>query len=431
MNKILNRLLLFILFFISFGYRISAQEINCLDCHVNLVEKSAHDKVIKCSDCHSDILTDDHAEKKAKRVDCKKCHAALQAQMENDVHRKLKHLPEGKAPDCKTCHGTHKIINPSTVANKEKMYCSKCHTKSILLVPYHNLPKQNESCNNCHSNKNHKAELEKSVHRNLSCANCHSYVVNNLQNHQKAPKEGVVADCYLCHNAIAVEHKESIHGISLTEGINEAAQCWNCHGSHEIYPVKDKKSSVYASNLVATCSKCHDNPEFIKKYSLSLNQPGKMYTTSVHGKLVQAGSKNAATCVTCHGKHNIKNRVQPGSTINSLNLPNTCELCHKNIVDEYKQSIHWIAVKKGIRSAPTCNDCHSEHNIQSINTADKRNEVRKIQDNTCLQCHNNILLSQRYGVENNNVSHYEDSYHGMAVKRGDERGQFQKLGSKY
>jgi predicted CXXCH cytochrome family protein len=413
-------------FLISIAYhtRTNAQEINCLDCHENLVAKTVHDNIIKCGDCHDDIISEDHAEQKVKKVDCKRCHAALNAQMQNDVHRKLMHLTEAKAPDCKSCHGTHNIVSPASVANKEMNYCGKCHKAGIMVVPYHTVSKVNENCSKCHSDKNHKEELTKSVHKNLSCSNCHSYVVNNLNNHQKAPKEGVLADCYLCHSAIAMQHKESIHGLSLTEGINEAAQCWSCHGSHNILPVKDKNSKVFPTNLVATCSKCHDDPEFIKKYSSSIYQPGKMYSTSVHGKLVAAGSKNAPTCVTCHGIHDIKNRVQDGSMISAINLSNTCEKCHKEITEDYKKSIHWIAVRKGIRSAPSCNDCHSEHGMQAINTVNKRDEIRRIQDNTCLQCHQNLLLSQRYGLENMNVKSYQDSYHGLAASRGDNRVAF-------
>jgi predicted CXXCH cytochrome family protein len=420
MKKLFISFLCFILLTFSFSIKTYAQEIDCIGCHENLVQKTVHDKIIKCGDCHSDILTEEHSKGSAKKVDCKKCHAALDAQMKNDVHRKLMHLSADKAPDCKSCHGTHKIVSPAPVVNKEKVYCGKCHKSGIMVVPYHTVSKQSDNCSQCHSKKNHKEELSKSVHKNLSCSNCHSYVINNIGNHQKAPKDGVLADCYLCHSAIATEHKESIHGLSLTEGINEAAQCWSCHGSHDIYPVKDKNSKVYPTNLTATCSKCHDDPKFIKKYASSINQPGKMYNTSVHGKLVKAGSKDAPTCVTCHGKHNIKNRVQDGSKISSINLVNTCEKCHKQITEDYKKSIHWIAVKKGIRSAPSCNDCHSEHGIQAINTLNKRDEIKKIQDNTCLQCHQNLLLSQRYGLENQNVMSYQDSYHGLAASHGDK-----------
>ncbi len=420
MKKTLLLFFCVVLMSLALSFKTYAQEIKCLDCHENAVANTVHDKVVSCNDCHNDIVNEDHAGK-ARKVDCKKCHAALDAQMKNDVHRKLVHLTEEKAPDCKLCHGTHKIVSPKMVANKETMYCGKCHKSGIMAVPYHTVSNVSDNCSKCHSDKNHKQELEKSVHKNLSCSNCHSYVVNNMDIHQKAPKDGVLADCYLCHNAIAKEHKESIHGLSITEGINEAAQCWSCHGSHNIYPVKDKNSKVYPTNLVTTCSKCHDDPAFIKKYSLSLIQPGKLYSSSVHGKLVSSGSKNAPTCVTCHGKHNIKNRVQDGSMISSINLPNTCEKCHKEITEDYEKSIHWIAVKKGIRSAPTCNDCHSEHSIQAISTVNKRDEIRKIQDNTCLECHQNLILSQRYGMENMNVKSYQDSYHGLAASHGDKK----------
>ena len=421
MKKTLLSFFFFILFIFTYSNLLKAQEINCLDCHENFVAKSAHDKVVKCGDCHDDIIKEEHTKGSAKKVECKKCHSSLNAQMLNDVHRKLKHLTEEKAPNCKSCHGTHNVVNPSSVATKEKTYCGKCHKPGIKIVPYHTVSNERDNCAKCHNKVDHKAELSKSVHKNLSCANCHSYVVNNIDNHQKAPKDGVLADCYLCHSAIAKEHKESIHGLSLTEGVNEAAQCWNCHGSHEIYPVKDKNSKVYPTNLVSTCGKCHDNPEFIKKHSISGNQPGKMYTSSVHGKRLLSGNKNAPTCVTCHGKHDIKNRVQFGSKIAGVNVPNTCDKCHKQITEDYEKSIHWLAVKKGIRSAPSCNDCHSEHSMQSVYNGNKRDAVKKIQDETCMQCHQSLILSQRYGMSTKNANSYMDSYHGRASKHGDNK----------
>ncbi|NVN93692.1 MAG: cytochrome c3 family protein [Bacteroidetes bacterium] len=420
MRKVGFGFLFFIAMNFSMGLFLSAQEIKCIDCHENLILNTVHDKIIKCGDCHDDIRSEEHSKANIKKVDCKKCHAALNTQMNNDVHRKLKHLSEAKSPNCKSCHGTHNIISPTTIKDKEKTYCGKCHKTNIMATAYHTVSNTNESCAKCHNKKDHKLELSKSIHKNLSCANCHSYVVNNMANHKKAPKDGVLADCYLCHSAIAKEHKESIHGLSLTEGINEAAQCWNCHGSHDISPINTIESKVYPINLPATCGKCHDDTTFIKKYSLSANKPGKTYSESVHGKLVMSGKKNSATCVTCHGKHDIKNRVQYASMISSVNLPNTCEKCHKEITEDYKKSIHWIAVKKGIRSAPSCNDCHSEHNIQAINTINKRDKMKKIQDNTCLQCHQNLLLSQRYGMENMNVKSYQDSYHGLASSHGNK-----------
>ncbi|MBI5541829.1 MAG: cytochrome b/b6 domain-containing protein [Bacteroidia bacterium] len=407
-----------LLFF--FNFQVKAQEVVCLDCHENLVENTVHNKVIKCGDCHRDINTTEHGAGSAKKVNCANCHAALNNQMNHDVHRNVFNVDEKDAPNCKSCHGTHKIKSPSKIENKQKEYCSKCHKTDVLKSVYHTKSEKDYNCNKCHNDALHKNNLAKSVHHSLSCSNCHSYVVNNIDNHRKAPKDGILADCYICHNAIANEHKESIHGISILEGINEAAQCWDCHGSHSIDSVSNKNSLVYSTNLVSTCGKCHDNPDFTKKHAFAIKSPGKMYSQSVHGKLVANGT-NAATCITCHGKHNIKNRIQEGSKIASTNIPGTCEECHAEITKEYKQSIHWIGVKKGIREAPSCNDCHSEHNIHQINTADKREEIKRIQSQTCLECHNNLMLSERYGMSGNSAGNYEDSYHGLAASRGEDK----------
>ena len=404
-----------------FSYTTVAQKLNCLDCHENLIAGTAHDKVAACGDCHSDIINEDHTEQKVKKVDCSKCHAALGTQVAKDVHHSLMNLPEEKTPTCKSCHGTHKIKNLEKVGDKEKEFCAKCHKTNILGAIYHTSSKLSDGCLECHNNVDFKKSLNSSVHANMSCPNCHSYVIKNLTDHQEKPKDQPLADCYLCHSGIAAIHKESIHGISLAEGINEAAQCWDCHGSHNIVRVNSDSSLVDSKNLVSTCGKCHDDPKFIKDHRFAVKQPGKMYTQSVHGKLVEAGKVKAATCVTCHGSHDVKNRVQVGSKIASVNVPETCAECHKEITEEYKKSIHWIAVKKGVRESPSCNDCHSEHSIHAINTLDKREEIRKIQENTCLQCHQNLLLSERYGMSGKSAGSYQDSYHGLASSRGDKK----------
>ena len=46
--------------------------------------------------------------------------------------------------------------------------------------------------------------------------------------------------------------------------------------------------------------------------------------------------------------------------------------------------------------------------------------MRRLQEQTCLQCHQNLLLSMRYGLGAGNASDYEDSYHGLSLKLGNE-----------
>jgi len=405
-------LFVFILISLSLSY---SQKIICTDCHENLILNSAHNKVINCNDCHRDILNDNHTKGSALEVKCENCHIDNNLDFHNDVIK----VNKIDAPNCKFCHGTHNIKKVDTIKNPQLVFCNKCHKNIVLTSYYHNNNKNVKNCNNCHSKNKQMYELKNSVHSKLNCSNCHGYVVKNIETHKVMSKEGIKADCYLCHVDIANKHKESIHGVALTEGVNEAAQCWDCHGSHSVDSVKSKKSLIYPTNLVKTCGKCHDNKAFVKKFAFAIKAPGKMYSNSIHGKLVSKG-ENAANCITCHGSHDIKNRVQDGSKIASFNLPNTCENCHKKVVSEYKQSIHWVAVKKGVRESPSCNDCHSEHNIQKINTNNKRLEIRKIQSNTCLQCHQNLLLSERYGISSKSVSNYEDSYHGLATTKSND-----------
>lgn len=377
-------------------------------------------KNLQCIKCHPDAAVKDfpHAEG-LKAVDCGSCHAGYQELVNNDVHHKLLSLSAAKAPTCKICHGTHNVAKPSSFANKAVSICGKCHTVDKLSAPYHTDNVVENNCLNCHKKKDYKGILTKSVHAKLKCSNCHGYVVNNLATHRTLPLDEATTDCYLCHADVAALHKESIHGLSLAEGINEAAQCWDCHGTHDIRLVSNDSSKVSAKNLPATCGKCHDDAALTHKYSITVKNPSKMYSQSVHGKLTMTGSKNAPTCVTCHGSHSIKNQVMAESPISSVNLPDLCGKCHKDIADEYKESIHWIAVKKGMDEAPSCNDCHSDHSISAITSVNKRTEMRKMQEETCLECHENLLLSQRFGMSDSNAVSYKDSYHGLAVSRGD------------
>ncbi|NPA68153.1 MAG: DUF4405 domain-containing protein [Chlorobi bacterium] len=378
-------------------------------------------KELKCIACHDDLEGSDFPhDKNLKKVDCGSCHAGYAEQVKNDIHFVLMKYSCDNKPSCKTCHNTHNIKKPSKVKNKSKEFCGKCHEKNVLSASYHTNKEINNSCKECHKEKAYAGELKKSVHEKLTCANCHGFAADNLSLHQKGNPKNKTADCYVCHNKEAEEHKESIHGVSLEKGIDDAAKCWDCHGSHAILKVSSDSSSANPENLVKTCGKCHDNSDFAEKHLLSVKNPCRLYSSSVHNKLLKAGNKNAPSCINCHGVHNIKNRLQENSSISSFRVSHTCAKCHKKEAYEYERSIHYIAVKKGIREAPTCNDCHSEHAVMPVDSAG-REAAKKIQDNTCLVCHENLILAERYGMQENNVSAYKDSYHGLASSFGNNK----------
>ena len=428
------------LFVISFSLLLSfvtikAQGENCFVCHndnelsferngklvslfvdENKYKSSVHGS-LECEDCHTGFDPENIPHREGKeiyKVNCADCHEEYSQLVSNDIHHRLKDKVGNKTPECVTCHGSHEIKNPSLVTNKVQEYCSQCHDNIVLAKSI-----SPNVCFQCHDTNVHEPEMKFSVHSELVCNDCHNYIANNLDKHPENVPNTQVADCYLCHSQVAAQHRESIHGISLSEGIEEAAQCWDCHGSDNIMKVDDPNSPVYPTNVASTCGKCHDNAEFSDKFDLGIICPSRLYSQSVHGKLVSEGNFKAATCVVCHGVHNIKNRVQPDSRISTFNIPYTCGECHKVISEEYEQSIHWIRAKKGVRESPVCTGCHCEHGVEQINQINKRDEIRKIQEQTCIRCHEGNFYSEKFGKNGGQAREYQDSYHGLAVMRGD------------
>ncbi len=414
------RIFYFLLISIFVSTNLFSQDFECSDCHDDVPIKGAHEDMLACDDCHSDVVDEEHADSGVKKVDCISCHDQKYLSTTNsDIHRRLKGVVKNP-PTCLTCHGSHTIISPSDYKNPTRKICGSCHKADKIVFPskYHVRSKSAATCYECHEEEEYQPELSTSVHNNLNCADCHNYVTNNIDSHPDGLTPKQTANCYACHNDVAKIHEESIHGISLASGIEDAAMCWDCHGSHKIVPTSNSESLVNSKNIGNTCGSCHDDPKFEERHHMSIKLPGQMYSTSVHGKVLANGELEGASCVSCHGDHDIKNRVQSGSRIAVINLPNTCADCHSDIVEEYKNSIHWMRVQKGIKEAPVCNDCHSEHSISLINDGHKKENLIQMQEETCIRCHSSESMNQKFGNSGLEANQYLNSYHGLAVMRG-------------
>ena len=432
--------ILFIFLLLSSNVFFSQSNSECLDCHsddgltydrngkeISLfvsesgINRSAHGKV-KCISCHTNFDAEDIPHREGAniyRVNCAACHGKIANQTKNDIHHRL---IGSSAPSCLDCHSYHKVKKISLIENKSEFFCSDCHEDSKTASGFHDkIFVSNETCEDCHDEvEDIDMELSNSVHESIACADCHTYAAANLEDHESDLELAKSVSCETCHKEIADEHLTSIHGLKLTEGINEAANCNSCHGAHSIITTKSKNSPVHPLNLAETCGNCHDDPEFAEKFHMSVTRPGKMYSSSVHGKHVANGDADAANCTTCHGVHDIKNRVQEGSTISALNLPNTCVDCHEAEVEEYKNSIHWMRVQRGIKDSPVCNDCHNEHSIEEISDQGREANRLKMQNETCIGCHENSRVAHKYGKKGGQVEQYLESYHGLAAVRGDK-----------
>ena len=124
-------------------------------------------------------------------------------------------------------------------------------------------------------------------------------------------------------------------------GASGAAECWDCHGSHDILPSPTRISPVFKMNLPATCAKCHSNAGLTKEYRMNYPEVAAQYMDSIHGKaLLKMGLIVAPSCNDCHGVHDIKRAVDRDSPINHANVAKTCGKCHVGVEETYDQSIH-------------------------------------------------------------------------------------------
>jgi cytochrome b subunit of formate dehydrogenase len=65
-------------------------------------------------------------------------------------------------------------------------------------------------------------------------------------------------NCGNCHADLSSRYALSMHGELTHQGYAAAAECADCHGSHEILPVADPNSQLApGENRLRTCQKCH------------------------------------------------------------------------------------------------------------------------------------------------------------------------------
>lgn len=240
-------------------------------------------------------------------------------------------------------------------------------------------------------------DFARSVHSMLDCTDCHTGVKDLV--HDKLPPP----DCSGCHDKEAKQYAASIHGMSHALGASGAAQCWDCHGSHDILPVKDPSSPVFKMNLPQTCAKCHNNAALAAEYGIKHPEAAAQYLDSIHGKaLLQMGLIVAPSCNDCHGVHDIKRPVDRDSPVNHAHVAETCGKCHLGIEKTYDASVHGQLLAKGDSRGPVCTDCHTAHDI--VNPDDKN--FKKLSDERCGKCHADRL------------EHYSETYHGKAMALG-------------
>jgi len=223
------------------------------------------------------------------------------------------------------------------------------------------------------------AKLAASAHKTNSCASCHADLTAEHPDNE-IPAQPV--DCRQCHQRQTASYGQSVHGLAINNGELGAPNCQDCHDSHEVVPPTSILSPLHVSNQARTCGNCHE-------------QEADDYLTSIHGKALAAGVRDAPTCTDCHYEHKIESLTATSSRRISEDV---CSRCHASErlntrynlpadrVRTFFDSYHGLASQYGSTRAANCGSCHGYHKV--LPSSDPESTIHKSNlTQTCGKCH--------------------------------------------
>ena len=343
----------------------------------------------ECLGCHNDkALT---TERNGKEVSL----FADPAVLGRSPHKKL---------NCTSCHAG---FDAGNIPHKEKIQpvkCTSCHKNIVLKHQFHAMMLRK---------RQEKGQLDG------ACKECHGRhdVISPKVPGSKFSVTNLVQACSVCHKDVVNHFTESAHGQALKKGVKGAPTCIGCH-SNEITPrsIQDTVKLKLAQQKM--CLSCHlDNPDVRSRMAMNKNFISA-FEKSVHGAALVRGNSKVASCVNCHGSHEMQKGLDPKAKTNKQHIPEVCGQCHVKIAADYKASIHGTALANGNIEAPSCTDCHGEHNILHANDPNAPVSSKNVSAKVCTPCHSSVKLSQKYGFQSDRAQSYSISYHGLALKGG-------------
>jgi cytochrome b subunit of formate dehydrogenase len=306
----------------------------------------------------------------------------------------------------------------------QKLVCTACHVGFDPSNIPHKETIEPVACSSCHQNAVSKHKAHRPMLREKSasdfpaaCKQCHgTHGIARINKTTAA--EGVAGGCATCHEKAAKTFANSAHATAIAGGILGAPTCIRCH-ENPITRLSAGKDSVHLKQAQEkVCLSCHlDDPNVRSRTAPSAGFIAA-YDKSVHGAGLLKGNAKVANCVDCHGAHAMNKGSDASSMVNKANLATTCGKCHAEVSEHYRGSVHGVALKNGVNSAPGCTDCHGEHNI--LKHTDPSSPVAKanVSAQVCTPCHGSVKLTQKFGLATNRFQSFADSYHGLAGQAG-------------
>ena len=417
-----------IFFLVSFSSpSLAADDDDCYTCHSDVTLTSEADGKTKslyvkegiligtvhegngCVSCHVDADVEEFPhDSPLQKVDCGNCHNDVMDMYMNSSHGQALSRGDPYAPTCDDCHGKHQIYahtrpsSPTYVMNIP-LLCGKCHREDSEVARRHDIA-QKDIVKNYSESIHGEGLFQGGLIVTAVCTSCHTShnVLKHTDPKSSINRNNIAPTCQQCHAQIERVHQKVIRGELWEKQPEVIPACVDCHLPHQIRRVfyTEKFNDFY-------CLECHSNPGLTRTLADgaidSLFVDSSQLEKSIHSQNI--------SCVKCHT--NVSRQKQPVCLDAG---PVDCSICHASQTEQYYEGIHGELALKNDPNAPSCTECHGEHDILSRDNIDSRTFARNI-PYLCARCHREgEKAAVRYqGPEKDVIAHYTMSIHGKGL----------------
>ncbi|HET9952476.1 MAG TPA: cytochrome b/b6 domain-containing protein [Candidatus Eisenbacteria bacterium] len=309
-----------------------------------------------------------------------------------------------------------------------KLHCVECHVGFDPEATPHRARTTPVSCGGCHEAADsthafHAPATNAKVRGGtgkLTCKTCHGT--------HDVPTEGALtsatgakavnAGCAPCHETEVRHYEHSAHGRAAAAGQKEAPTCIGCHKQAITAERNGGENAHHKLEQEKLCLDCHlDDPAVRERVGPKAGFI-KSYETSIHSAELRKGNAKAATCIDCHGAHEMAKGYVADAKTEKFHIPATCGRCHEKVDHAFEASVHGKAVAAGNVDAPVCTDCHGEHTIKKADAPDSPVAPGNVSTEVCSPCHSSVRLAAKYGIRSDRFKTFSDSFHGLAIRGG-------------
>ncbi len=262
-----------------------------------------------------------------------------------------------KNSDCLDCHGDNTLFKTNSAGKAISLFvdvaklkhsahktndCVSCHAEVTAKHPDDNKPVAPVNCSQCHARQTesfnasvHGLALKAGHDDAATCRDCHDTHEIMADTWPASPIyfSRQAQTCGACHDKEAHDWAQSVHGVAVMAGSQDAPTCTGCHNEHKIRSLRNSSGMTISADV---CSRCHASERLNTKYNLPADRV-QTFLASYHGLAAQYGSTVAANCASCHGFHKVLPSANTNSTINKMHLVETCGKCHPGASTEFSQ----------------------------------------------------------------------------------------------